>query len=491
MQIIFRNRVLLLISSLLISIGAADFLPVAGQTKLEFEPGVSPQQTSVGDFKVSVNVDLVTADVTVIGAPESELGPEDFIIYDNSVSQQTSYFSRDQLPLAVAVLIDNSGSIEEHLPALKIAAITALRRLKPEDQVALYSFAKYYHRLIDLTEDRLSIANMIEKLKVKTGTDVYSTIYNAAQYLKKNAPNRRRAIILISDNCDLFGGRDADDCRKELLESATTLYNIVTTSHHTELALFKDAIQEIQRLAEETGGEIYDVQGSTSLKAALEKAILRLRMQYTLGFNPSNPGAPGSFHKLTVRFANEDHCPGCQLLARSGYYAGKTAPLPPQDKTRTTPSYSSSEMDPLLVQRSILIAGSTSLDLNEIPFTVSTLEQTDSNGQPQVRVDLQINPAGIDFAALKGLHYCKVTAAIFYFDKGGKGLGHQLRTFEGQLNEENYNRILKMGGIHDSVTIPLKAKNQILKVVVYDEKSDKVGSKLIQLHNTAKQKSSD
>ena len=69
------------------------------------------------------------------------------------------------------------------------------------------------------------------------------------------------------------------------------------------------------------------LKASASLQEALEKAISDLRLQYTLGFSPSDPGQEGSFHKLTVKLAAEDRCPACRLLVRSGYYAG-SPPVP-------------------------------------------------------------------------------------------------------------------------------------------------------------------
>jgi hypothetical protein len=70
--------------------------------------------------------------------------------------------------------------------------------------------------------------------------------------------------------------------------------------------------------------------------------------------------------------------------------------------------------------------------------------------------------------------------AIFYINSKGKILGSEWRSIEGQLSDETYERVLKTG-ISFSALIPLKAENQRLKVVVYDEGSDKVGSKLVRL----------
>jgi hypothetical protein len=216
------------------------------------------------------------------------------------------------------------------------------------------------------------------------------------------------------------------------------------------------------------------------VQAALERAISRLRMQYTLGFNPSNPGEKGAFHKLAVRFASENRCPDCRLLARSGYYAGVSAPPPPPDEPRVTQAHSPQDGDQLLIRKSITTAGTIDLDLPGIPFAVTTTEQIDSGGQPQVKVDLQISVSGIAFKTVDGRRCCKLQVAVFYANSKRKILGSDWKIIEGRLSDEAYNRIAQTG-IPFSTVVPLKAEKQMLKVVVYDEESDNVGSKLIRL----------
>jgi Ca-activated chloride channel homolog len=449
-------------------------MPTQGQEKHD-----QSQQTEQENFKIKVDVDLVTTDVTVLGNPVSELRGEDFIIYDNNVAQPVTHFSLDQYPLAVAILVDASLSIEPYLPVLQIAAASALRRLKPEDQVMLYSFSQNTYRLNDLTEDRYVIAEKIGKIKVALGTNIYGTINDAANFLKKHAPNRRRAIILISDNCHRMGTSSADKNRVELLETSTILYSIRTPSIDFTPERFKHD-KLIQQLARDTGGQVLDVERPSAVQEVLEKAIANLRMQYTLGFNPPAPGEKGSFHRLAVKLASEDRCPGCRLLARSGYYAGVTPPLPPPDKPRKEPRHSLEKTNELLIQRSMMNAGSLDTDLSDIRFKVTTARQMDSKGQPQVKVNLQITIPGIVFKPVEDKHLCKLRVAVFYANRKGKLLGSDWKTIENQLPQDAYGRVLTTG-ISFSTLIPVKTDQQMLRIVVYDEGSDKMGSKLVRL----------
>jgi VWFA-related protein len=436
-----------------------------------------PEAQTEGSFNLHVDVDLVTTDITVTGTSIPEFQANDFVIYDNDVAQPLSYFSHDQLPIAIALLIDSSGSIENHLNELQIAALTALRRLKPEDQVALYSFTHKYWRLSELTEDWLHIAKLISHIESKDGTDIYGTLQNATRYLKKAAPRRRRAIILISDNCHNKGKFNSDKIRTELLESATTLYNIVTPSPETEWPPCVVTNAAMQRIAVESGGEVMDVRSSMSLKSALESAISRIRMQYTLGFNPSDPGPRGTYHRLKIRFANRDRCSNCRIIGRSGYYSGVAVPVALPEKEPMTLGASSQSSDESLVQRIILIAGTSSPDLNEIPFTVST-EQIDSGGKAELKLNLQIEPSAIEFPMVKDRRAYKVIAAILHADEKGNVKGHETWKLEDYLDEQEYSRLTKEGiRFNTAVTVP--PQNPIIKIVVYDESSGRISSRFL------------
>jgi Ca-activated chloride channel family protein len=439
-------------------------------------------------FNIKVDVSLVTTDVTVVGRVGAKLQPEDFVVYDNDVAQSISYFSSDQIPLAVAIVIDRSLTVQKYMSMLQIAAVSSLRRLKPEDQVALFVFDYNVVKLNDLTEDRAQIAEKIGKIKNRIGTNIYDAVYEAAKYLKKNAPSRRRAIILISDNIKMGpSGHNPKKTREELLETATTLYNIKTPADFGPPMFwpenrknFNESNPEVRMMAQETGGEVLDMQSGMSIRAALERIISNLRLQYTIGFNPSDPGEKGVFRRLAVKFASADRCPGCQVRTRSGYYPGVSAQVPPPNtaKKKQEPVVRMSEQD--LIQESIGIAAGADMNFADIRFIATTAQQQGPDGQPQVRVDLQVDLRSVKFKPVGDLQGCRLDVVVFYADSKGKVLGSEKRILKGQLNQETYREALQSGAAF-SIAVPLKTPDQRLKIVVYDEESDKLGTKVIKL----------
>jgi hypothetical protein len=129
-----------------------------------------------GLYKLRVDVNLVTTDIAVMGKIVPDFTRDDFIVYDNNVVQSLSYFSQhfsqNQLPIAVALLLDTNACYVGREPqnALidhHIRALSALRQLKSDDQVALYWFLNgHYQRLSDLEEDRMKMVKLLKHMKL-------------------------------------------------------------------------------------------------------------------------------------------------------------------------------------------------------------------------------------------------------------------------------------------------------------------------------------
>ncbi|HEU0006027.1 MAG TPA: VWA domain-containing protein, partial [Terriglobia bacterium] len=137
-------------------------LPPAG-TSGNSQPTVE-DTSGADDFKLKVDVQLVMVDATVrdrSGRPMETLRREDFRVFENGLEQTIQAFSRDEYPLAVALVVDRSGSVAPYMNELRQAAYRALHQLKRGDQVCLFTFAGEVQRLEDLTTDRQRIANRI------------------------------------------------------------------------------------------------------------------------------------------------------------------------------------------------------------------------------------------------------------------------------------------------------------------------------------------
>jgi VWFA-related protein len=262
------------------------------------------------------------------GRMMDNLTREDFRVYEDSIEQPVRSFSRDELPLAVALVIDRSGSVAPYIDELRRIAYRALQQLKPGDQVALFSFANTVDRLVDLTTDRRQIADGISRIHAGGSTDIMDALFDAVVYLAKVVPEHRRAIILVSDNQQTVHPRAGEgETIRMAMETETVVYSLKTSGEATPMALRLPNMffgsGSVHKVTQETGGEIIDVTSVSALDAALGAVVSRLRLRYSLGYYPPDQGRGGAFHTLEVRLVERLGRPGSDYFmhARRGYYS--------------------------------------------------------------------------------------------------------------------------------------------------------------------------
>jgi len=279
---------------------------------------------------VRVDVNLVMLDATVktkAGKIIADLKKEDFELREDGVAQKLEVFSRDELPLNVALVLDLSDSIGPFLGPLRDAATTALAALKPEDEVALFTFSTEAELRVPFTNDKTKIAQQINGFHVGGATNINDGIFVAAKYLLGAPPKGRRVIILISDDVGTdAGGQGTRDIITESIAADAALYNLKIPGYNPPATMLAASmipgLVNIHRVMDQTGGEIFDVQDVAHLDAEFRALIERIKTRYTLGYYTKATAAEGKPHKLDVRLASSFGKKGRDyvILSKNGYY---------------------------------------------------------------------------------------------------------------------------------------------------------------------------
>jgi Ca-activated chloride channel homolog len=287
-----------------------------------------PQDQNQSIIRADVNLVLVDATVkTKAGRIMPDLKKEDFELREDGVLQKLDVFSRDELPINVALVLDLSDSIEPFLGPLREAANTALAALKPEDEVALFTFSTEAELRVPFTNDKSQIAQQISTFHTGGATNINDGIFVAAKYLLNAPPNGRRVIILISDDVGTdAGGQGTNDIVTESIAADTVLYNLKIPGYNPPSTLFAASmipgLVNIHKVMDATGGELFDVQDVAHLDATFRALIDRIKTRYTLGYYTQATAALGKPHKLDVRLASHfgKKSRDYVVLAKSGYY---------------------------------------------------------------------------------------------------------------------------------------------------------------------------
>jgi VWFA-related protein len=287
-----------------------------------------PQEQPQGIIRVGVSLVLVDATVkNRSGQIMADLKKEDFELKEDGVAQKLDVFSRDELPLEVALVLDLSDSIGPFLGPLRDAANTALAALKPDDEVALFTFSTEAQLRVPFTKDKRKIAEEINTFHAGGATNINDGIFLASENLLKLPPKGRRVIILISDDVGTdAGGQGTRDIVTEAIAADVVLYNLKIPGYNPPQTLLYASmvpgLVNIRKVMDQTGGELFDVQDIGHLDPVFRALIQRIKTRYTLGYYTNASAALGKPHKLDVRLASSFGKKGKDyvILSKNGFY---------------------------------------------------------------------------------------------------------------------------------------------------------------------------
>lgn len=287
------------------------------------------------DDVIKVNTDLVVLDAQVIDKKTNKvfggLQKQDFELYEENIRQQIAYFSQDQLPLSILLLLDVSGSVRPIIGQIGEGANHALRHLKPEDEVAVMAFADYPKLIQEFSKDRGLVAQKIfeaSESRVGDGTLLNEALWEASQEMARATnPANRRAIIVVTDNIALpVGTYGVQGVKRELLESGTVVYGLRVRAAIAKVfnVLTLGKIRGVDTYVEETGGELLGADRS-EVDAKLGEMFTRLRTRYTLGYRPPETNEEGVLRRIKVKLSPAILKANKKLVVRSrlGYYFRK------------------------------------------------------------------------------------------------------------------------------------------------------------------------
>ncbi|HEY7910335.1 MAG TPA: VWA domain-containing protein [Blastocatellia bacterium] len=301
--------------------------------------GARTQQKGQDEDVIKLNADLVIVDAQVLsrktGQPVNGLVRENFTVYEDGVKQYIETFSQDRLPLSIVLLLDVSGSVQPVLNEVQDSGLSALKQLKPEDEIAVMAFGKWTRVIQDFTTDREQIIKQIGSIKtmghwIREGTFIDEAIFKAAEHLRKASnPDSRRSIIVISDNLSNQpddAGHSRGEAMQELLENGSVVSALIIGDFETAVKEYGlkgyHLADSIGPYVAETGGVIIPASKSDASRK-LGEVIERLRTRYSLGYFSTNAKRDGKLRKISLKISPdvEKREGKIGIVTRKGYYA--------------------------------------------------------------------------------------------------------------------------------------------------------------------------
>jgi Ca-activated chloride channel family protein len=280
---------------------------VSGQQQAPEADPSAPQQPA---FRAGV--DVVSLNVTATDRSArfvTDLSQEDFLVYEDGVLQDINYFARQQLPIALALLVDTSASMDEEMATAQEAAIGFAQRLNPDDLAEIVDFDSRVDILQTFTNDIEQLERAIRQTSAGGSTSLYNALYISLKEIGK-APLRvedvrREAIVVLSDGEDTSSLVTFEEVLDLAKRSETAIYTIGLKVDESGSG-FREADFVLRQLAQETGGRAFFPSDASDLAGIYEQISDELSSQYSLGYVSANPLRNGRWRRIVVRIDRDD-----------------------------------------------------------------------------------------------------------------------------------------------------------------------------------------
>jgi Ca-activated chloride channel family protein len=276
-------------------------------------------------------VDLVSLSVTVVDSEQryvTDLHRDDFEVFENGVRQRLTFFGQTDVPLALALLLDTSASMEGALATAQEAAIGFVRQLEARDLATVIDFDSRVSILQEFTNNYAELEGAIRRTSAGGSTALYNAVYIALKTLntmrlpEEEGALRRRAIILLSDGEDTASLVGFDEVLDLASRSDIVIYAIGLGGREPMArGSFQDAPFILRQLAQHTGGRAFFPLRAIDLAEVYGDIRRELSSQYSLAYQSSNPQGDGEFRRVAVRVNRA----GTSVRTRPGYYAPRHA----------------------------------------------------------------------------------------------------------------------------------------------------------------------
>jgi len=280
---------------------------------------VDPEKNSRETFVFRVQVREVTLHATVVDKRQrlvTTLDRTAFKVFEDGRPQRITSFRREDIPVALGIVIDNSGSMRDKRPSVNAAALNLVRASNPQDQVFIVNFNNEYYLDQDYTGDVSLLRDALERIEARGGTALYDAVAATSDHLMKTAKLRKKIILVVTDGED-NASRDTLEkaVRTIAVDRGPTGYTIGLLGGERE----RQARRALRIMAEQTGGVAYFPEDVNEVEAISQQIAHDIRNQYTIGYKPSTPQTEGGYRRVKVDAAARGY-KKLSVRTRSGYY---------------------------------------------------------------------------------------------------------------------------------------------------------------------------
>lgn len=276
---------------------------------------------AAGGFVYKSLVSEVNLPITVVDAKRhliTNLGQTNFAVYEDGQPQTILKFSREDIPVSIGIVVDNSGSMRTKRSAVTKAVLNLIQASNPQDEVFVVNFNDDPYLDQDFTNKIDVLREALDRVDSRGGTALYDAVIASADHLAKGAKRDKKALLVITDGVDNESRESLEAAiRAVQSENGPTIYSIGILGDEPGT---KRAKRALQSLSDQTGGVAFFPKDLAEVDEISQEVAKDIRNQYSITYRPTNPRSNGGYRHVKV----EARAPGykeLQVRTREGYFA--------------------------------------------------------------------------------------------------------------------------------------------------------------------------
>jgi len=263
---------------------------------------------------------LVVLHATVVdknGNLVTTLPREAFRVFENGTQQTLRLFRREDIPVSMGIIVDNSGSMRPKRQKVESAALGLVKASNPQDEVFIVNFNDDAYLDVPFTNDIKKMEEGLSRIDSRGGTAMRDAISMSIDEMKAKAKKDKKIIFLVTDGNDNTSAITIERLIEKVRESEILVYTIALLNEE-DRGEAKKARRTLSALAGASGGMVYYPKDLVDVEKLALSVAHEIRNQYVLAYSPTNSVLDGSFRQIHVTVDG----PGRPIArTRNGYYA--------------------------------------------------------------------------------------------------------------------------------------------------------------------------
>jgi Ca-activated chloride channel family protein len=240
-----------------------------------------------------------------------------FKVFENGQPQEVKVFKREDVPVSLGIVIDDSGSMMSKRSRVEAAALAMVRESNPQDEVFIVNFNDEAFLDVPFTSDIRKMEQGLTRIDARGGTAMRDAIGMSLDYIKKEAKRDKKVLLVITDGNDNASAASLEKVVARSNQSDVLIYAIglFTEEEKREASKARRALNE---LTTATGGLAFYPKETAEVHALAIEVAHDIRNQYTIAYTPTIQALDGSYRQIRVTV----EAPGKPVVrTRTGYYA--------------------------------------------------------------------------------------------------------------------------------------------------------------------------